>query len=67
MHHWQQRNPVVLEGLVQLMLGGPNHIYHGGLLARAACFYFDPRAQAARAAAGRGRAGRASIDADGFR
>jgi len=31
-HHWQERNPVVLEGLVQTLLGGPNHIYHGGLL-----------------------------------
>ena len=31
-HHWQKLNPVVLEGLVQLMLGGPNHIYHGGLM-----------------------------------
>jgi len=41
LHHWQQRNPVVLEGLVQLMLGGPNHIYHGGLL-HCRLFYFDP-------------------------
>ena len=40
-HHWQQRNPVVLEGLVQLMLGSPNHIYHGGLL-HCRLFYFDP-------------------------
>jgi hypothetical protein len=40
-HHWQQRNPVVLEGLVQLMLGGPNHIYHGGLL-HTRLRYFDP-------------------------
>jgi hypothetical protein len=40
-HHWQQRNPVVLEGLVQLMLGGPNHIYHGGLL-HCRVFYYDP-------------------------
>lgn len=40
-HHWQQRNPVVLEGLVQLMLGAPNHIYHGGLL-HASVRYFDP-------------------------
>lgn len=43
-HHWQQRNPVVLEGLVQLMLGGPNHIYHGGLL-HTRLRYFDPRAR----------------------
>ncbi len=40
-HHWQQRNPVVLEGLVQTMLGGPNHVYHGGLL-HCRLFYFDP-------------------------
>ncbi|MBN2477313.1 MAG: hypothetical protein JXB62_22095 [Pirellulales bacterium] len=40
-HHWQQRNPVVLEGLVQTMLGAPNHIYHGGLL-HCRLFYFDP-------------------------
>jgi hypothetical protein len=40
-HHWQQRNPVVLEGLVQTMLGGPNHIYHGGLL-HVRLRYFDP-------------------------
>lgn len=43
-HHWQQRNPVVLEGLVQTMLGGPNHIYHGGLL-HARLRYFDPARQ----------------------
>lgn len=41
-HHWQQRNPVVLEGLVQTMLGGPNHIYHGGLL-HVSLRYFDPQ------------------------
>lgn len=40
-HHWQQRNPVIVEGLVQLMLGGPNHIYHGGLL-NCRLRYFDP-------------------------
>lgn len=40
-HHWQDRNPVVLEGLVHLMLGSPNHIYHGGLL-NCRVFYFDP-------------------------
>lgn len=31
-HHWQDRSPVFLEGLVQLMLGAPLHLYHGGLL-----------------------------------
>jgi hypothetical protein len=41
-HHWQQRNPVILEGLVQLMLGAPNHVYHGGLL-HCRLFYFDPQ------------------------
>ena len=40
-HHWQNRNPVILEGLVQTMLGGPNHIYHGGLL-HTSLRYFDP-------------------------
>lgn len=41
-HHWQLRNPVVLEGLAQTMLGAPNHIYHGGLL-HCNVRYFDPR------------------------
>lgn len=41
-HHWLQRNPVILEGLVQLMLGAPNHIYHGGLL-HTSVRYFDPQ------------------------
>ncbi len=40
-HHWQQRNPVILEGVVQTMLGAPNHIYHGGLL-HCSVLYFDP-------------------------
>lgn len=40
-HHFLERNPVVLEGLVQLMLGAPNHIYHGGLL-HTSLRYFDP-------------------------
>ncbi|HIQ20151.1 MAG TPA: hypothetical protein EYH34_02780 [Planctomycetes bacterium] len=40
-HHWQQRNPVVLEGIVQTALGAPNHIYHGGLL-HVRLFPFDP-------------------------
>ena len=43
-HHWQRLNPVVLEGLVQLMLGAPNHIYHGGLL-HCSVRYFDPEQQ----------------------
>ncbi len=40
-HHFFQRNPVILEGLVQLMLGAPNHIYHGGML-HTSLRYFDP-------------------------
>ncbi|MFH1264493.1 MAG: hypothetical protein ABIK89_02110 [Planctomycetota bacterium] len=40
-HHWQRHNPVVLEGLVETMLGSPNHVYHGGLL-HSRLFYFDP-------------------------
>jgi hypothetical protein len=31
-HHWQQINPVHTEGLIQLTCGGPQIIYHGGLL-----------------------------------
>lgn len=39
-HHWQQINPVCLEGLVQLTLGAPQPIYHGGLL-HCRVRYFD--------------------------
>jgi hypothetical protein len=31
-HHWQERNPVTTEALVQLSLGAPQIIYNGGLL-----------------------------------
>ncbi len=31
-HHWQNINPVHTEALVQLTCGGPQVIYHGGLL-----------------------------------
>jgi hypothetical protein len=31
-HHWQDINPVHTEGLIQLTCGGPQIIYHGGLL-----------------------------------
>ena len=31
-HHWQTRNPVWPQGLLQLTTGGPTAIYHGGLL-----------------------------------
>lgn len=40
-HHFYPHNPLILEGLVQLMLGAPNHIYHGGLL-HTSLRYFDP-------------------------
>ncbi len=40
-HMWQQLTPMIIEGLTQLTLGGPMHVYHGGLqLARLR--YFDP-------------------------
>lgn len=31
-HHWQKLNPVTTEALVLLTLGGPQHLYNGGLL-----------------------------------
>lgn len=40
-HHWQQRNPVHTEGLIQLTCGGPQVIYHGGLL-HTRLRHFDP-------------------------
>ncbi len=39
-HHWQNKNPVHTEGLVQLTCGGPQIIYHGGLL-HVRLRYFD--------------------------
>ncbi len=39
-HHWQVRNPVVTEALVQLTTGGPQTIYWGGL-AQGRVRYFD--------------------------
>jgi hypothetical protein len=39
-HHWQDINPVHTEGLVQLTCGGPQIIYHGGLL-HVPLRYFD--------------------------
>ena len=39
-HHWQDINPVHTEALVQLTCGGPQIIYHGGLL-HARLRYFD--------------------------
>jgi hypothetical protein len=42
-HHWQDLNPVLCEGLVQTMLGGPMPVYHGGLL-HVPVRYFDAEA-----------------------
>lgn len=39
-HHWQNVNPVHTEALVQLTCGGPQIIYHGGLL-HTRLRYFD--------------------------
>ncbi len=39
-HHWQEINPVVTEALVQLTLGAPQFLYHGGLL-HTRLRYFD--------------------------
>jgi hypothetical protein len=41
-HHWQNLNPVVPEGLIQMAMGTPAAIYHGGLL-HACVRYFDPQ------------------------
>lgn len=43
-HMWQQLTPVIIEGLTQLTLGGPMHVYHGGLQ-HARFRYFDPEGQ----------------------
>jgi len=43
-HMWQQLTPMIIEGLTQLTLGGPMHVYHGGLqLARLR--YYDAAGQ----------------------
>jgi hypothetical protein len=39
-HMWQQLTPMVVEALAQLTLGGPMHVYHGGLQ-QARLRYFD--------------------------
>lgn len=39
-HHWQDRNPVTTEALIQLTLGAPQVVYYGGLL-HARVRYFD--------------------------
>jgi hypothetical protein len=43
-HHWQEINPVVPEGLMQMAMGTPAAIYHGGIV-HATVRYFDPAAQ----------------------
>jgi hypothetical protein len=43
-HHWQEINPVGTEALVQLTLGAPQVLYHGGLL-HSPLRYFDPHAR----------------------
>ena len=43
-HHWQEINPVIPEGLMQMAMGTPTAVYHGGMV-HAAVRYFDPTAQ----------------------
>ncbi|WDR05261.1 hypothetical protein PSQ90_13320 [Devosia rhodophyticola] len=43
-HMWQQLTPMIIEGLAQLTLGGPMHVYHGGLQ-HARLRYFDADTQ----------------------
>ena len=45
-HHWQQLNPVLTEGLVQTTLGAPQVVYNGGLL-MSPVRYFDPQGRRA--------------------
>ncbi|HXK60721.1 MAG TPA: hypothetical protein PLP42_12600 [Acidobacteriota bacterium] len=40
-HHWQDYNPVLPEALIQMSLGTPGAVYHGGLL-HTSVRYFDP-------------------------
>ena len=44
MHHWQNINPVVPEGLMQMAMGTPTAVYHGGMI-HAALRYYDPAAR----------------------
>lgn len=41
-YHFQNLNPVLPEGLVQMAMGTPAAVYNGGLL-QAHLFYFDPQ------------------------
>ena len=43
-HHWQEINPVIPEGVMQMAMGTPTAVYHGGMV-HAALRYFDPAAQ----------------------
>ena len=43
-HHWQEINPVIPEGLMQMAMGTPTAVYHGGMV-HAAVRYFDPEAR----------------------
>ncbi len=43
-HHWQNINPVIPEGLMQMAMGTPTAVYHGGMV-HAAVRYFDPVAR----------------------
>ena len=43
-HHWQNINPVIPEGLMQMAMGTPTAVYHGGMV-HAAVRYFDPVAK----------------------
>ena len=43
-HHWQEINPVIPEGLMQLAMGTPTAVYHGGMV-HAALRYFDAAAR----------------------
>ena len=43
-HHWQNVNPVVPEGIMQMAMGTPTAVYHGGMI-HAAVRYFDPTAK----------------------
>ena len=40
-HHWQNINPVIPEGVIQMAMGTPTAVYHGGMV-HAVLRYFDP-------------------------
>ncbi|MDF2649738.1 MAG: hypothetical protein K0Q73_5543 [Paenibacillus sp.] len=43
-HQWQELTPVMIEGLAQLTMGAPMHVYHGGLQ-HARVRYYDALAK----------------------